>query len=274
MNKINRNNILGYGHALAPNHPGFYDIHYKNRRTKIAKLANNYIINQPIKNVNYIKEEHQVWNTVITKLKDLYPKHACKEFNQGFSHLAFDETKIPQLNDISNILYKHNGWKIIPVAGLLHPRDFLAGLANKQFHSTQYIRHHSQPMYTPEPDICHELIGHIPMLLNNNYANFIQQFGKISLNKNDKDLWNITKMYWYIIEFGVINDNNDIKAFGAGILSSFGEMNHMIQKKARIIQLVDSDFKFPKINYNEGFQEFYYALNDFSDDYFKQFLEK
>lgn len=272
MNKINRNNILGYGPALAPDHPGFHDIQYKNRRTKIATLANKHIIDKPIKNVNYITEEHQVWNTVITNLKDLYPKYACKEFNRGFNYLSFDEYKIPQLNDLSNLLYKHNGWKIIPVAGLLHPRDFLAGLANKRFHSTQYIRHHSQPMYTPEPDICHELIGHIPMLLNDDYSNFIQQIGKNSINKNDKDLWSITKMYWYIIEFGVINEENQdnidqIRAFGAGILSSYGEMNHMIHNKAKIIPLENHDQQFPKINYKGGFQDFYYSLNSFESAY-------
>jgi len=280
MNKINinRKNILGYGPALAPDHPGFHDIQYKNRRTKIARLANKYVADQSIKNVNYIKEEHQVWNTVITNLEDLYPKYACKEFNRGFDYLSFNKTEIPQLNDVSNLLYKHNGWRLVPVAGLLHPRDFLAGLANKQFHSTQYIRHHSQPMYTPEPDICHELIGHIPMLLNDNYANFIEQFGKISLNKNDKDLWNITKMYWYLIEFGVINEINidnitEVKAFGAGILSSFGEMHHMINKNAKIIQLDESNLKFPKINYNGGFQDFYYVLNSFDDcELFKKLI--
>lgn len=112
---------------------------------------------------------------MLRELKQLYPKHACKEFLRAFPLFNFREEEVPQLQDLSmvwcdsvmvvsftfstQVLQEQTGWQIRPVAGLLHPRDFLNGLAFKTFHSTQYMRHHSKPMYTPEPDVCHELLG-------------------------------------------------------------------------------------------------------------------
>uniref|UniRef100_A0A7S3QR79 phenylalanine 4-monooxygenase n=1 Tax=Dunaliella tertiolecta TaxID=3047 RepID=A0A7S3QR79_DUNTE len=155
------------------------------------------------------------------------------------------------------------GWQIRPVAGLLHPRDFLAGLAFKYFHSTQYLRHHSQPSYTPEPDLVHECLGHMPMLANQEYADLVQAIGEVSLGANEKMIWHLTKVYWYTVEFGLIREEDKVKAFGAGVLSSYGELQHM----ARIPELLPFDpfQKLPKMSYKDGYQKAYYVLNSFED---------
>ena len=124
---------------------------------------------------------------VYDKLQSLFPVHACKEYldilPQLEKHCGCRADNIPQVRDISEFLEETTGWRMRPVAGLLSARNFLNGLAFKTFFSTQYIRHHSMPLYTPEPDICHELMGHAPMFGDPKFAEFSHQIGLASLGK-------------------------------------------------------------------------------------------
>jgi phenylalanine-4-hydroxylase len=223
---------LDAGDQLECDHPGFHDTVYRKRRTEIAEIARNFqgLPDEKIPNVEYTESEIKTWAEVYSKLRAMYPSVACKEHNDAMSELEshgiFSPNKIPQLQDLSEFLKGRTGFQFRPITGLLSARDFLNALAFRVFFSTQYIRHHSKPMYTPEPDIVHELLGHAPMFLNPDFADFTQYIGLASLGANDEDIMKLATCYWFSVEFGVLRENSEIKAYGAGLLSSFGELSH------------------------------------------------
>lgn len=243
---------------------GYHDPAYKQRRVDIAQLAREHTVGHPIPRVEYTQEEATVWAAVVQELQPLYNRHACGAFLRTLPMFNLSPTTVPQLEDVSAILKKTTGWQVRPTAGLLHPRDFLAGLAFKCFHSTQYIRHSSNPSYTPEPDLVHEVLGHVPMLADPAFCDLVHQIGIASLGADDATIWHLTKVYWYTVEFGLVREGGEVKAFGAGVLSSFGEMQNMAQGDVELLPF-DPFAKLPKMNYKDGFQKRYFVLDSFED---------
>lgn len=228
LDKIDQT-CMEYGKELDADHPGFNDASYRQRRALIVDNAMKFRHGQPIGLVEYMPEENETWAVCYKALAGLFPTHACSAFNANFPKLQFSPTEIPQLQDVSERLRRLTGWTLRPVAGLLSSRDFLHGLAFKVFHSTQYIRHHSKPLYTPEPDIIHELIGHVPLLADPDFSAFSQAIGLASLGASDEDIKKLATVYWFTVEFGLAREENgDIRAYGAGLLSSFGELQYAI----------------------------------------------
>lgn len=144
-----------YEPDLDMNHPGFADKEYRARRKYIAEVAFAYQFGDPIPLIEYTADEHSTWGAVFNVVKDLGPKHACREYMQVFKKLEeegiFNDKRLPQLQEMNEFLRRNTGFTLRPAAGLLTSRDFLASLAFRIFQSTQYVRHSNSPMHTPEP---------------------------------------------------------------------------------------------------------------------------
>ena len=219
---------------LESDHPGFNDPDYRRRRDEIALLAPPLDSGEPPKRAEYSDSEHSTWATVFEKLTALYPTHACRPFLEVVGDIGYSANEVPQLADVSTFLTDRTGFSLQPVAGLVSARQFLGALSRRVFSATQYIRHHSQPLYTPEPDIVHELMGHAPMLAIPEFADLSQKIGEGSLRSNDKQVDQLATLYWFTIEYGVLVEDGKLRAYGAGLLSSFGELEHSLSGDVEI----------------------------------------
>jgi len=213
---------------LDPDHPGFRDPEYRTRRNSIAAIALSYRKGEPIPPAPYTSLENEVWSTIWNALGPAHEQYACAEYRECLKRLAFPLDRIPQLNEVSEKVEALSGFRLEPVAGLVEPRIFLESLADGVFLCTQYIRHHSTPLYTPEPDVAHEIIGHAVTLASERLAQLNRLFGEaIRRTKNEKDLDRLSRVYWFTIEFGVLREDDVLKAYGTGLLSSAGELEAM-----------------------------------------------
>ena len=223
---------------LDPDHPGFRDAEYRARRNAIAQIATRYRPGEPIPHAPYTEREHGVWQTIWKALGPAHRAHACAEYLDCLDKLDFDTDRIPQLDEVSRKVEALSGFRLEPVAGLVEPRIFLESLARGVFLCTQYIRHHSTPLYTPEPDIAHELIGHAVTLANKRLAEINRLFGEaVKRTKSAQDLDRLARVYWFTIEFGVLRQNGQLKAYGTGLLSSAGELEEMHNAELRPLDL-------------------------------------
>uniref|UniRef100_A0A1I8IF25 Tryptophan 5-hydroxylase 2 n=1 Tax=Macrostomum lignano TaxID=282301 RepID=A0A1I8IF25_9PLAT len=236
LDKVSRRVIM-YGSELDADHPGFKDVEYRKRRMWFADLAYNYRQGEPIPRIEYTAEETRTWAAVYKELSSLYQKHACREFLENLPQLqkfcGYREDNIPQLEDISRYLKDRTGFVLRPVAGYLSARDFLSGLAFRVFHCTQYIRHGADPFYTPEPDCCHEILGHMPLLADPSFAQFSQEIGLASLGASDEEVQKLATCYFFTIEFGLCKQEGEMKVYGAGLLSCVDEFRFVNERQSR-----------------------------------------
>jgi len=210
---------------LPADHPGVTDLSYRARRAAIAEVAQLYHRPDPIPDVEYSPEEDEVWRVVSSELAAKHQVYACQGYLEAAQRLVLPTDRVPQLREVDERLASLTGFHITPVAGLVPTRQFYGGLAERTFHSTQYIRHHSVPFYTPEPDIVHEIIGHANMLAGDRFADLYEAAGRASIRSTTEEaLGFFSRVFWFTLEFGVVWEAGELRAYGAGLLSSFGEI--------------------------------------------------
>nr|QNG40891.1 tyrosine hydroxylase [Hofstenia miamia] len=254
-------------------HPGFNDVKYRERRKDIIKVAQDYQLkDEKIPVVAYTDVEIETWKEAYVNLRSLHQTHACKQYIEGFRLLeekfGLCPEEIPQLRDLSAFMKEEVGYRLRPVAGLVTARDFLAHLAFRIFPCTQYIRHPSAPMHTPEPDYIHESLGHMPMFLHHDLADFSQQIGLASLGADDDFIIKLATLYWFTVEFGLIREEGKLKAYGAGLLSAYGEMIHSLSNEPKHLNF-DPEVTCVQTYDDYNYQEVYFVIDSISEMMFK-----
>ena len=252
-------------------HPGASDAEYRKRRDYIASLAKNFRETGVITDVEYDEREQNIWRIVATKLEEIQARRASRFYLEAKKNLGISTARIPQLSEMNKRLKELSNFRLAPIEGLVETRGFLSWLSYRTMLSTQYIRHHSRPEYTPEPDIVHEAIGHIPMFTNRNFADFSQFIGHGAKIATDQQLEELGRLYWFTVEFGLIEEDGELKAYGAGLLSSFGELEHAFSSEVErrpfdLEQVINTDYDYSEM------QKILYVIPSYS--YLKETTRK
>lgn len=218
---------------LEPGHPGLGDDGYVRRREKLFELCRKHRLEKlgpPL--IDYTDEETRIWREVSPILDELHVKHACDIYLKAKRELAITSDKIPQLRLLSERVQKETNMHLVPAEGALPYRTFYEYIAERGFPVTQFIRHGSHPEFTPEPDMIHDCLGHVPPLMNRDYAEVLTLIGKAAATTDRGDhVLALKRFSWFSIEFGLIEEGSDTKVFGAGILSSTGEIPNSLYSK-------------------------------------------
>jgi phenylalanine-4-hydroxylase len=215
---------------LEPGHPGLGDEGYIQRRKDLFALCRRHRLERlgpPL--IEYTAEETRIWREVSPKLDELHVKYAGQLYLQAKRELNITREEIPQLRLLSERLGPETNMHLVPAEGALPYRTFYQYIAERGFPVTQFIRHGSHPEFTPEPDMIHDCLGHVPPLMNRDYAELLTLVGKAvaATTKGDQVLA-LKRFSWFSIEFGLIEEAGEVKVFGAGILSSTGEIPYSL----------------------------------------------
>lgn len=172
----------------------------------------------------YTAQDHATWKTLFERQTRLLPGRACDEFVQGMRELPIGAEQIPDFRRLSDILMARTGWQVVAVPGLVPDEVFFEHLANRRFPAGQFIRQPHQLDYLEEPDVFHDVFGHVPMLMNPAIADYIQAYGVGGLRAQQLGVLDkLARVYWYTIEFGLVQQKDGLRIYGAGIASSASE---------------------------------------------------
>ena len=211
---------------LARDHPGYADAVYRTRRDAIAACSAAWRPGYPVPAVDYTAAEDHVWRIVCAQLAPKHEQYATAEFLNAKARLALPADRAPQLDEVSAGLGPLTGFRLLPVAGLAPLRTFYRAFSKRVFYSTQYLRHPSSPLYTPEPDLVHEVVGHANHLASPAFAALYEEVGRaVRRTTSLEALRFLSKVFWFTLEFGVVWEAGELRAYGAGLLSSYGELD-------------------------------------------------
>ncbi len=225
---------------LAHDHPGANDPVYRARRNEIAAAALRWEPGQPAPEIAYTEAEQNVWRTVCRELAVKHERYAIREYVHAKARVGLPTDRIPSLDEVSELLEPVSGWRYLPAAGLVPLAQFYRSLADRRFYSTQYVRHPDVPLYTPEPDIIHEVIGHGHLLATPTFGELHRLAGQAARRLQDEDnLRFLSKVFWFSLEFGTVIEDGELRAYGAGILSSYGEIEEFRTMDHRPLDLLE-----------------------------------
>ncbi|HEY2628425.1 MAG TPA: phenylalanine 4-monooxygenase [Usitatibacter sp.] len=213
----------------------------------------------------YSADEHELWRRLYRRQQSLVAKYACDEFNEALETLNFGDG-IPRFDVINRMLEAKTNWQLVAVPGLVPDLTFFDHLANRRFPVTVWIRDPEEFDYIVEPDIFHDFFGHVPMLFNPVFADYMQAYGKGGIKAHELGaIEMLSRLYWYTVEFGLIETPKGLRAYGAGILSSGGEIGYCIDspKPDRIpfdlMRIMQTPYKI------DTFQDRYFVIREFRE---------
>jgi phenylalanine-4-hydroxylase len=210
---------------LPQGHPGEGDLSYIARRSELARLvASLHDPEAPLPDLSYRDDETEVWRAVMERLCELHETHAASAYLRGFRRLGLTPARPPVPALFGQVLARETGFGLVLTDGLLDPRVFLTHLGKRRQPCTVYLRHGSRPDYTPEPDLVHEALGHAPMLTNPEASSLNEIIGLAAAHASPRQLQALLRLYWFTLEFGLVEERAGLRAYGAGLLSSFGEL--------------------------------------------------
>lgn len=215
---------------------------------------------------NYTPQEHAVWKTLFERQSKLLPGRACDEFVRGMQDLPIGPDQIPNFEQLSETLSQRTGWQIVAVPGLVPDDVFFEHLAHRRFPAGHFIRKPHELDYLEEPDVFHDVFGHVPMLMNPAIADYIQAYGEGGLRaKRLGVLEKLARVYWYTVEFGLVKQPGGLRVYGAGIASSATETVFSVEDDSPNRVAFDLE-RVMRTNYRiDDFQETYFVLDNLND---------
>ncbi len=206
--------------------------HQQTDRGSIPVYATG-VVDQPWD--TYSETDHRVWGELFQRQRDILPGRACQEFLEAQNVLHMTADMIPKFDELNGILRAHTGWELVGVEGLLPEYTFFEHLANRRFPVTWWIRKPEQIDYISEPDLFHDLFGHVPLLMNPVFGDYMEAYGRGAMKAHgigEHALLNLTRLYWYTVEFGLIRTDAGLRIYGSGIVSSKGESIYSLESDA------------------------------------------
>lgn len=178
----------------------------------------------------YTEEQNAVWSDLVRRRMPQLREHACREYLDGFGQIELREDRLPDLKAVSALLRPRTGWQSTPVSGFLPADAFFEMLANRMFPTTTWLRSRESMEYTPEPDIFHDVFGHVPMHAHPVFGNFLEHYGKACAGlKSPEALEQMGRLFWFTVEFGLIRQDGEVKVYGSGLISSHGECTQLLE---------------------------------------------
>ncbi|MCK9537602.1 phenylalanine 4-monooxygenase [Dokdonella sp.] len=215
---------------------------------------------------DYSAADHRTWATLFQRQREVLKGRACREFIENQERFGMRADAIPRFEDLNRVLNYTTGWEVVGVEGLLPELEFFKHLSNRRFPVTWWIRRPEQLDYLAEPDLFHDLFGHVPLLLNPVFANYMQAYGQGGVKAygiGADALVNLTRLYWYTVEFGLIRQDGDLRIYGSGIVSSKGESIHCLESPAPNRIAFDME-RIMRTRYRiDTFQKTYFVIDSF-----------